>query len=593
MNRLTSSATQSNTAAHLGQIFFHRVRELDERIFLKVQRLGSFEDISWRDFGAMVQDAILGLYALGVNKGDNVAIAGENSLPRLCADLATLAGGLPNVVVSPNVSDATLLKILVHSRSRAIFTDSAAAGRVLDLKAQLPNLAHLIVMDGPGKELPGAMSFAELLQHGRRCPISQVDQLLQAVQPDDLATIMYTSGSTGEPKGVMRTHDNLLANITAGGEIVMSKADELSVIVLSLNHLFGRYGFLKSAVTGRTTAMIEATELNLDLSVIRALRPTVMSIVPRVMERLWNAILELDGNRETWDRLENLDAGNSLMRGNDDPRREIQRLQAKLRHSAQQALGGRARYITYGGAAMPARILRFFKIIGVPVIGSYGSTECGGVTLCGIQNAKPGSLGKPFANVELRLADDGELLVRGPTVTAGYFEDPQATGEAFDGEGWFRTGDLARMDDDGALYIVGRKKDVFNCADGSNIYPRHIEALLENDSFIRQAVLLGDHRPFIAALIVPERRSIADALGRIMTNLSERDIEAALQQRLDLINNQLDDYQKIRKFAVISHDFPEQIRSIAALQKIKIDRRAVEERYPKEIETIYSGEGLK
>ena len=228
--------------------------------------------------------------------------------------------------------------------------------------------------------------------------------------------------------------------------------------------------------------MIEATELNLDLSVIQALQPTTMSIVPRVMERLWNLILEVGCNRETWERMEKFDTDGSLNGCSDHGLRgEIQRLQAKLCHSAQQALGGRARYIIHGGAAMPPPILRFFDIIGVPVIGAYGSTECGGVTLCGIGNAKPGSLGRPFPNVELRLADDGELLVRGPSVTPGYFEDPQATREAFDAEGWFRTGDLARIDSDGALYIVGRKKDIFNCADGSNIYPGNIEALLEND----------------------------------------------------------------------------------------------------------------
>jgi long-chain acyl-CoA synthetase len=590
MNRLSPSIIQPNSKAHLGQLFFQRVSELDERTFLKVQRLGSFEDISWRDFGAMVQNTILGLHELGIIKGDKIAIAGDNSLPRLCADLATLAGGLPNVVISPTVSDLTLLKILAHSRCRAVFIDLIDAPRLLALKAQLPNLSHVIVLNNGAEELARTMSFAELLEQGRRCHISQLDQLLEAVQPNDLATIMYTSGSTGEPKGVMRTHDNLLSNIATGGKIVLSQADELSIIVLSLNHLFGRYGFLKSAVTGRTTAMIEATELNLDLSVIQALQPTTMSIVPRVMERLWNIILEVGCNRETWERLEKFDTDGSLNGCSDHGLRgEIQTLKAKLRHSAQQALGGRARYITYGGAAMPPPILRFFDIIGVPVIGAYGSTECGGVTLCGIGNAKPGSLGRPFPNVELRLADDGELLVRGPSVTPGYFEDPQATREAFDAEGWFRTGDLARMDNDGALYIVGRKKDIFNCADGSNIYPGNIEALLENDWFIRQAVLLGDHRPFIAALIVPNRDSIAAALGRIRTSLSDGDIETALGQRVGLINNQLDDYQKIRKFAVLSDDFPDPIRSISALQKIKIDRHAVEERYRKEIERIYSG----
>ncbi len=584
----SASVVAQNSWSSLGQLFFRRVGELGCRTFLKVQRRGSFEDKSWRDFGAMVRSTLLGLNELGMAKGDNVAILGDNSLPWLCADLATLAGGLPNVVISPNVSDATLLKTLTHSRCRAIFIDGVAAHRLLALKGRLPHLLHAIVLNG-AEELRGFISFAELLEHGRRCHVSQLDQLLEAVQPNDLATIMYTSGSAGEPKGVMRTHDNLLSNIASGGEIVLSKAEELTMIVLSLNHLFGRYGFLKSAVSGRTTAMIEATELNLDLSVIQALRPTAISVVPRVMERLWNAILDVGGHRQMWDRTEKRDRDDRLTDSSGcDAGTELEALKANLRRAARQALGGRVKYITYGGAAMPPPILRFFDIIGVPLVGSYGSTECGGVTLCGIGNAKPGSLGKPFPNVELRLAEDGELLVRGPTVTPGYFQEPQATREAFDADGWFRTGDLGKLDNEGSLYIIGRKKDLFNCADGSNINPGTVEALLENDSFIRQAVLVGDHRPFIAALIVPDRRRIAAALDRMETDLSDGEAEVALCQRIELINIQLDRYEKIRKVAVIWNDFPKELRSTTTLQKIKIDRQAVEEMYRVEIEAIYS-----
>jgi long-chain acyl-CoA synthetase len=306
------------------------------------------------------------------------------------------------------------------------------------------------------------------------------------------------------------------------------------------------------------------------------------------MERLWNGILDRGSTRELWDCLEKLERDNRLTGSGDHAGGEIEEIKANLRHAAQQALGGRVKYITYGGAAMPPRILRFFDVIGLPLIGSYGSTECG-VTLCGIGNAKPGSLGRPFPNVELRLTEDGEVLVRGPTVTPGYFEDPQATREAFDADGWFRTGDLGQIDNEGSLYIFGRKKDLFNCADGSNIHPGTIEALLENDSFIRQAVLLGDHRPFVAALIVAERRRIAAALDRMETALSDRDIQAALKQRVDMINTQLDRYERIRKITVISDDFPEELRSPTTLQKIKIDRQAVEDRYRAEIETIYSG----
>jgi long-chain acyl-CoA synthetase len=309
------------------------------------------------------------------------------------------------------------------------------------------------------------------------------------------------------------------------------------------------------------------------------------------MERLWKAILNRGSIDELWNRLEKLDRDNRLTHSSDHVGSEIEAIKANLRKAAQEALGGRIKYITYGGAAMPLRVLRFFDLIGVPLIGSYGSTECGGVTLCGIGKAKPGSLGRPFPNVELRLADDGELLVRGPTITPGYFEDPQATCEAFDADGWFRTGDLGKIDNDGSLFIVGRKKDLFNCADGSNINPGSIEALLENDSFIRQAVLVGDHRAFIAALIVPERRHIAAALDRIESTLSDSEVEAALSQRIELINTQLDDYERIRKLAVIPNDFPAELRSVIGLHKIKIDRQAVEDRYRAEIEAIYSSAG--
>lgn len=588
MSAFSASVVGQSPRSTLGQLFFRRVSELGCRTFLKIQRGGSFEDKSWRDVGAMVQSTLLGLHELGMAKGDNVAILGDNSLPRLCADLATLAGGLPNVVISPDVSDFTLSKILAHSRCRAIFIDAVAAPRMLAVKTQLPNLSHAIVFDGNAEGLCGSLSFDELLDRGRRRHLSQLDQVLKAVEPTDLATIMYTSGSTGEPKGVMRTHRNLLSNISSGGEILLNKAEELTIIVLSLNHLFGRYGFLKSAVTGRTTAMIEATELNLDLSVIQGLRPTAISVVPRVMERLWNGILDRGSIGELWDCLEKLERDNRLTGAADHPGGEIEEIKAKLRQAARQALGGSVKYITYGGAAMPPRIMRFFDVIGVPLIGSYGSTECGGVTLCGIGNAKPGSLGRPFPNVELRLAEDGEVLVRGPTVTPGYFEDPQATREAFDADGWFRTGDLGQIDNEGSLYIIGRKKDLFNCADGSNINPGTIEALLESDSLIRQAILVGDHRPFVAALIVPDHGRIAAALDRMETALSDREVEAALGQRVELINTQLDRYERIRKFAVISNDFPEELRSITTLQKTKIDRQAVEDKYRVEIEAIYS-----
>ena len=580
------------TPRHLGALFFRRVAQLGDRTFIKLQRRDRFEEISWKDFGAKVQETILGLYALGLLQGERVAILSENSVEWLCADMATLAGGLPNVVVSPRLSESMVLKLLGHSRTRAVFVeDEIGVGRLLNLKGQLPSLAHIIVLEKMTSPLPYTLSFDELLRRGKGLTVEGLRRILESVHEDDLATILYTSGSTGEPKGVMRTQRNILSNIASGGEIALSKPDELVVLVLSMNHLLGRFGFHKSAATGRTTAVVEAAELEVDLQSIRALSPTSMTLVPRIMETIWAAILAEGDNLRRWEELERLDQ-RKAERGSLEPAgiEQAERLKSLLREAVRRSLGERIKYVTYGGAPMAPRIMRFFELIGVPLLGSYGSTECGGVTLGGIGENRPGSLGKPFANIEIRIADDGEIMVRGPTVTPGYFENPAATREALDPDGWFHTGDLGSVDPDGSLRIVGRKKDVFYCSDGSNIYPGYIELLLENDPLIRQAVLLGDRRPFIAALVVPEVEGIAAELKKERSSLGSRELEGALWSRVQRINERLEEYEKIRKIALLQQDFPGRVRSVTHFQKIKVDRKAVAELYKKEIRQIYGGE---
>ncbi len=596
MNEPSIQSTASKPGHHIGQIFFQRVAELGARPFIRLQKGDCTEDVFWRDFGAMVKNVLLALYGLGLMPGDAVAIIAENSLERLCADLATLAGGFPNVVIDPSVSDAMLLKILSHSQCRAAFVQRETdLGRLLNMRGQLSTLKHLFVMNETADSLPDTISFRDLIDRGRRSNAERLEEILESIHANDLATIMYTSGSTGEPKGVMRTQDNLLSNITNGGNIVSSKPDELFLIVLSLNHLLGRFGFLKSAITGRTTAIIQATELEIDLEVVEALSATAMALVPRVMERIWKNILDRDDHRKVWERLEALDQQQAQGKLSENESREFEELKGALRKATLKALGGRIKYISYGGAAMPARVMRFFELVGIPLLGSYGSTECGGVTLCGIGENRPGNLGKPFANVEVSIGADSEILVRGPTVSPGYFLNPEATAEVFDDEGWFHTGDLGAFEPDGSLKIIGRKKDVFYCADGSNIYPAFIELQLENQSFIRQAVLLGDRRPFISALIVPERSRIAESLGRADAAVLDSDVQAALSSCVERVNAGLEHYERIRKFLILNDEFPPEVRTINVFQKVKVDRKAVADRYGKEIGEIYSaareGEG--
>ncbi|HEY0724530.1 MAG TPA: AMP-binding protein, partial [Pyrinomonadaceae bacterium] len=525
----------------------------------------------------------------GIMPGDTVAIIGENSLAWLAADMATLAGGFTNVVISPSLSDVMFAKVLGHAGCRAAFVqDAITAGRLLNLQGQLPALQYLLVMDDSGAGIPNALNFCELLERGSRRRDARRDALVEAVHGRDLATIMYTSGSTGEPKGVMRTQDNLLANITNGGAITISSPDEVTVNVLSLNHLFGRFGFLKSAVTGRTTALVEAAETKVDLPVFEQLAPTVLAVVPRVMERIWDCLLAQDDTHQLWEELENLDGKQYGGEISDAESKRFDELKGQLKVIVRRALGGRIRYIAYAGAAMPPRIMRFFELIGIPLIGSYGSTECGGVTLCGIGENRPGNLGKPFANVQIRIADDGEILVRGPTVSPGYFKNPEATREAFDEEGWYYTGDLGRLEADGSLRITGRKKDVFNCADGSNIYPGFIELQLENEPFISQAVLLGDRRPFIAALIFPDRQRIAESLGRDKSSLSDGEINTALWPQIERVNGRLEAHERIRQFSVIPSEFPADVRTINQFQKVKVSREQVATQFRRQIDAIYA-----
>ncbi|MFQ5853209.1 MAG: AMP-dependent synthetase/ligase [Candidatus Binatia bacterium] len=574
---------------HLGAIFFRRVEELGERPFIKLQRGDRFEEISWRDFGTKVRATILGLYSLGVRKGERVAVLADNRVEWLCADAATLAGGLPNVVLSPRLSDPTTLRILGHSGSRVVFVeDEIGLGRILNLKGQLPALAYIIVMDQTDFHPTDTITFDGLLSRGRMVGAERIKEILESVQPDDLASIIYTSGSTGEPKGVMRTHGNILSNIKGGTEILPSKPEELFVIVLSLNHLLGRFGFHKSMANGRTTAIVEATELEVDLATIRSLSPTAMTLVPRVMERIWGAILADGKNRDKWETIEAMEREKaSCGSPTSDEVQQYETLRGSLKESVKRALGGRIKYISYAGAPMAPRIMHFFDVIRIPLLGSYGLTECGGVTLSELGEYRQGSLGKPFPNVELRIADDGEILVRGPSVMPGYFENPKLTREVLDPDGWFHTGDLGTIDSDGSLRVVGRKKDVFYCSDGSNIYPAQIELQLENDSFIRQAVLLGDHRPFISALVVPDRSRISADLKREESSLADGELERILWERVERINEGLEHYEKIRKVVVLHQDFPEKVRSVTAFQKIKIDRKAVTDMFQKEIEEIY------
>jgi long-chain acyl-CoA synthetase len=585
----------------LGRIFFDRAAALGSKPFLTIHHLRSNADrraevVSWKDFAEKVKRAMLGLDSLGLHKGDRVAIMSENRLEWLVADIAVVAAGFGHVLMQANYSDRMLTKALKHSGSRLMFVEDAAlAKRIASLKPELPALEKIVIFDASGKSgvdvTTGVdvMTFAELLQRGASGNDGRVRELLDAVHRHDLASILYTSGTTGEPKGVVRTNGNLVLNWVHRDEsLPQAEPDECVGVVLSLAHQLGRTHFHRAIICGRSIVMTDLAEPDITIDTLALMKPERLVVVPRFLVRMWSAFLEDESARRAYDDLDALEkkreAGTSLSA---EESSKLEALRDEVRSKFIGRMGGALSQIHYAAAPMPPALLRVCTQLKIPLITGYGSTEGGGITFTD-PTQPPGRGGKPDFGTEIKLAPDGEILVRGHAVMPGYFNDPVATKEAFDENGFFRTGDMGTFDEEGNLRLVGRKKDIFNCADGSNVYPAWIEAALENDPYIRQAALVGDRRPFIAAFVVPDKAKIAAKLGKSESDLTASEIEGLLRSQVQTMNARVESYEQVREIVVLAEDLPETIRQgVGNVGKVKINRKALEEQFAPQIAALY------
>jgi long-chain acyl-CoA synthetase len=573
--------------------------------------------VSAREMLDRVRDLGLGLGTLGVVPGDRVVVLAESRPEWVMADLAIITMGAITTPVYPTLGEAHVRAIVDDCAPRLAFASTAE--QVAKLRAAatgFQGLAAIVAFDRAAVDEAGTVSggppvlaLDDVAAAGHRQILGgwgiarEYHDAAKRIRPEDPATLIYTSGTTGTPKGVLLTHRNLVANIEGVCQRLDLRHDDTALSFLPLCHAFERTVSFVYLACGVSMIFAESTDtIARDL---RAVRPTVMTGVPRVFEKLHARVLErgrtLPPPRRAifgWglgvaDRLGRLTNGSGP-----GPWLAVQqRLAEKLVFAkVREGVGGRIRYVVSGGAALRPDIARFFAAIGVPILEGYGLTETAPV-LCvtPLEGIRPGSVGPPLPNVELRVADDGEILVRGPNVMPGYFNRPDETAAVIR-DGWLHTGDLGRIDADGYVTITDRKKEMLVTSSGKNIAPAAIESALKATGVIEEALVVAEGRHFVGALIVPAFAEIARRLGVAAPDVrhdsaagrvfvSRPDVVALIQAAVDDVNAHLAQFEKIKRFALLASELT--IASGELTPTLKVRRTVVEEKFRAEIDALY------
>jgi long-chain acyl-CoA synthetase len=591
----------------LAEIFYSSVDQYQKPDHLKVKKAGIWTNISSAECRAAVEELAAGFESLGLKTADRVAILGENRPEWAYTDLATLCSRATVVTIYPSLPPNQILYILKDSGARIVVaSNQIQAEKVLSVKADAPDLQHVIVMDDAA--VMGTQPFSAVREVGRRALALDKDLIRRraaTVRPDDLATLIYTSGTTGDPKGVMLTHSNLGSNVeTCAKEIfsILGPADSM-LSFLPLCHVFERMGgfvMLKRGVTIAYAESIEKVPQNL-----LEIKPTILVSVPRIYEKVMARVREkvavapplrqkLFAFAEATGRavFEARQAGDAVSPWLSLKYALVDRL---VLSAVRAGLGGEIRIAVSGGAALPKEIGMFFGSMGLTILEGYGLTETSPVISVNTPwNNRTGSVGKPLAGVEVRIAGDGEILTRGPNVMRGYFNKPEATAEVISKEGFFHTGDIGRLDEDGYLYITDRKKDLIVTSAGKNIAPQPIENVLKTHPLIGELVMVGNARHYPTALVVPNFETLTRAAADLGIDASSREVLVANPRAIELIeqaiaslSNDLAQYEKIKKITLLPHEFTIDAGELTPTLKVK--RRVVEAKYKDLIDRMYAG----
>jgi long-chain acyl-CoA synthetase len=554
------------------------------------------------------------LSALGMRPGDRVALLSESRPEWIFADLAVLVAGAVTTPVYPTLSADQIAFILRDSGARlAIVSTANLFQKIAAAAAGMPALETVVVMDGAAESRPphgaawSVQSLADVAAAGHRRILDgwgvarEFEQAAKAVRPGDLATIVYTSGTTGDPKGVRLTHGNLATNVQGVQSVLDLHEGDIALSFLPLCHAFERLVSYVYLACGVSVVFAESFDtVARDLLVVR---PTVMSGVPRAFEKLHARVIQKGQEatgimRRIFDlSMRVADArGRVLSEGRPVPAwLALQsRVADRLVFSRiREGVGGRGRFFVSGSAPLRSETVRFFRGVGLPLLEGYGLTEAGPViSVAALTDTRPGSVGRPLPGIEVRIAADGEILARGPNIMEGYHGRPADTAEVLR-DGWLHTGDIGSLDADGYLSITDRKKELLVTSGGKKVAPQPIEAALRRDPMVADALLVGDGRHFLSALIVPNVKELCRVLGVPMPAglpatqaLVDRvEVRSNFQALVDAVNAPLAPFERIKHFVLLPKDFGTDPGAITPTLKVK--RRVVETTYREVIETMY------
>jgi long-chain acyl-CoA synthetase len=555
---------------------------------------GRWQATTWQTYATQVRTAARALIALGFPRGGKVAILGFNRPEWVILDHAAMMAGGAAAGIYTTCSPDEVQYIVHHSEAHVVLVEDAGQlAKVMQRRDQCPLLRSIVMMRGAQASGEGVLSWDEFNRKADATPDSELDARLDALDPEALATLIYTSGTTGPPKGVMLSHANLswtsqLLIDTGGGKV----DGDASLSYLPLSHIAEQMGTIHMPATAGSTVWF-AESIDKLADNLKEARPTVFFGVPRVWEK-FHAVLSArlgevtGGKRKLVDWARKVCTEVNARRDRGDAIPALLQLQYALANrlviaKLKLALGfDRARVLSSGAAPIAPDVLAFFASIDLPIREIYGQSEDTGPTSYNLPGrTRIGSVGPPLPGLEVKIAEDGEILIRGPNVFMGYYKEPQATDETLR-DGWLCSGDLGAIDKDGFLTITGRKKEIIITAGGKNIAPKNIEAALKESPLIGEAIVIGDRKKFLSALI-----TVDDAVARKLADASA--VRAAVQKQIDQVNETLARVEQIKKFTILPRPFSIDAGEMTPTMKLK--RKVISQRYETEINAMYTDAG--
>lgn len=589
---------------NLGDMLLKSCASSPEKAAYLVNRMGNYEPVSYATFLYQVKNMASGLKKMGLKKGDKVALIMNNRIEWSITDYACQVSGLITVPIYPTLLPHHISYIVNNAEAKILFAENDYQWEKINpVRNELATVKHYVMVDGcvSGDQLP----FSQLLKDGEgyleKNP-DWIEAMVESVQPDEVATLVYTSGTTGEPKGVMLTHGNFLSNIYYGLMDFEILESDTFLSFLPLSHIFertaGHYLPMHQCATIAFAENIETVAQNM-----QQVRPTVMTAVPRFYEKIYGRILTAVNEGSPVKRL-------IFNRGIAIGRTRLEYIQTStpvpawlnfmykiafklVFHKLLERVGGRIRFFISGGAPLAKEIGEFFAAAGLIILEGYGLTETSPViSVNHLDKFRFGTVGIPLREHQVKIAEDGEILTKGPHVMRGYYKDPQTTNAAIDKDGWLHTGDIGFFDKDGFLVITDRKKNIIVTSGGNNIAPQPIENRLITSPYIEQAVVIGNKQKYCTALIVPN-------LDRLKTYALENDIEYGndenllenmmirniIQREINYLCKDLAPYEAIQDFALISKPFT--LENEELTPSLKTKRSVVEGKYKEIIDKLY------